>query len=325
LALFHGDPAPFTATQPHLESCLQVHYETPQRQRTLALWILGGLILLGLALWGWIAYQAHARWSDFLSHLKAEPGIVVTVAESTLGGYRLEGLRDPLAKDPSTMLIDVGLDPSGVTAIWSPYYALDPKLMATRAQSMLQPMKTVNLSLDGDILVATGSAPVEWARDARRLAPFIPGISGYRDNGLTAISLPDLLFQINQTVIRFKSGSSTVEPPELARLQTITAVLRNLDQAASQSGRRVALEVLGSADETGPETMNLQLSKARTYAVLVAIGGKQFGTATTVTTGIDSPLLKKRRGSNGGLADKRIALLHATLTAPPDGAEDARP
>ncbi|MDP1947400.1 MAG: OmpA family protein [Nitrospirota bacterium] len=325
LSDFHGDTAPFTATHPYLESCLLAHYEAPPQRRAMGKWILGGVLLFGCAWWGWIAYQSHARWSHFLTQLKTEPGVVVTLAESTLGGYRLEGLRDPLAKDPSTMLIAAGLDPSKITAMWSPYYALHPSLITTRVHSMLQPPKTVTLTLESNILVASGSASVEWARDARHLAPFIPGISGYRDDSLMAISIPDLLLLVNHSVIRFNSGSSIVEPPELAKLQTVMAALRNLDLAASQSGRTVSLEVLGSADETGPETMNLQLSESRAHAVLAAIGGKQFSAATTITTGIDSPFLKQQRGSAGRSADKRIVLLHATLTEPPNTGEAVRP
>ncbi|MDH5740056.1 MAG: hypothetical protein OEY77_07000, partial [Nitrospira sp.] len=128
LAHFVGDAASFKTVQPHLESCLQTHYDSPPKQGSLKLWILLGLILLGTAWWGWTTYQAHARWSNLLEGLKSEPGLVVTEANSTWGGYHLEGLRDPLAKDPTTMVIEAGLEPTAVKAVWSPYYALDSPL-----------------------------------------------------------------------------------------------------------------------------------------------------------------------------------------------------
>lgn len=325
LALFQGDSTPFAATQPHLETCLQAHYETPDRSRSIGLWVLGGLMLLGLAWGGWILYQAQARWSDFLASLKAEPGIVVTGAESGLRGYRLEGLRDPLAPDPATILARAGIDPSKVTATWSPYYALDSRLISARAHSMLQPPNTVSLRLDGDIVVATGSAPLAWAQDAGRMARFIPGVSGYRDDGLATISASDLLAQINQTSVRFAPGSSTIESPEQAKLQAVTAALRHLDQLAAQSGQRVLVEILGSADESGPETINLLLSEGRARAVLGALGGKRFGAATTMTTGIVHALMEQRGRSKASPPDRRSATLKATLSALPKGAEGPRP
>lgn len=321
LTTFAGDAAPFKTTQAHLENCLQAHYDAPPRPSALKLWILGGALLLALSWWGLTVYHTHARWSDLLADLRAEPGILVTVEKSTWGGHHLEGLRDPLAKDPSVLMSEAGFDSSTIKATWSSYYALDPQFVATRAQSMLQPPSTVKLTLEGDTLVATGSAPIEWARETKRLATFIPGVSRYRDEGLVTTSIRDLLTQINQTVVHFSSGSSAVEQGELAALSSVAAVVRQLDQAAFQSGQGVALEIRGSADETGPESINMQLSKARADAVRTVLGGERFGEATTITT--DIVPAAKRHAPKGDSADRRIASLHARLVQ--IGKEISRP
>lgn len=322
LTHFDGDATPFKTTQTYLENCLHAHYEPPPRPSVLKLWILGGAVILLLSWWGVMAYQTHARWSNLLVELGTEPGMVVTVAKSTLTGYHLEGLRDPLAKDPSAMVVEAGLEPSSIKAVWSPYYSLDPQLVETRAHSMLHSPKTVKLSVDGDTLVATGSASIEWARETKRLATLIPGIAHYRDEGLVTAPIPDLLERVNRTVIHFRSGLSTVELSERAVLGVASAALRELDQAASQSGQRVMLEILGSADETGPATLNIQLSKERAEAVLAVLGGKELGGATTVTTDILRP--SKPFGSQSE-SDERIAILRASLTVANRGNEAARP
>lgn len=320
---FDGNPALFKETQTDLESCLQAHYEASQQHSSRKVWILVGIILLALAWLGWTAYQAQARWSSLLAQLKVEPGIVVTAATSTWGNYHLEGLRDPLAKDPSTVVLQAGFDPSTVKATWFSYYALDPLLIAARAQSILQPPSTAKLTLEGDTLMATGSAPIEWARETKRVAPLIPGIIHYRDDSLVTISISDLLAQINQTVIHFSSGSSTLESTDLAVLGTVAVALRDVDRAASQSGQGVLLDIRGSADETGSEAMNIQLSKARADAVLAALGDGPFGQATSITTRI-APSMRPRI-SLGPSADRRIASLRATLTPPARGKAFLRP
>ncbi|MEQ1680738.1 MAG: hypothetical protein ABL950_09060 [Nitrospira sp.] len=320
---FDGDAAPFKTTRTCLENCLHAHYEPPPRPSALKLWILGGAMILLLSWWGVMAYQTHARWSNLLVELGTEPGMVVTVAKSTLTGYHLEGLRDPLAKDPSAMVVEAGLEPSSIKAVWSPYYSLDPQLVETRAHSMLHAPTTVKLSVEGDTLVATGSASIEWARETKRLATLVPGISLYRDEGLVTTSIPDLLERVNRTVVRFRSGSSIVEPSERATLGAVSIALRELDQAVSQSGQRVRLEVLGSTDDTGPVTRNIQLGKERARAVLVALGGEQLGEATTVIAGLGQST--DQRGSTEEARDRRIVTLRATLTIANRGNEAAGP
>jgi outer membrane protein OmpA-like peptidoglycan-associated protein len=323
LTNFSGDAAPFTTTQTHLESCLQAHYEVPTQPSALKLWILGGAVLLALSWWGLIAYQTHARWLNLVAQLRAEPGIFVSVAKATLGGYHLEGLRDPSAKDPSLMVVNAGLDPTVITAVWSPYYALDPTLVAARVQSILQPPETARLSLEGDTLVATGSASIEWARDTQRLAVLIPGISRYRDEGLVTTSMPELLERVNRTVVQFSAGSSTVDSSQRSVLTAVAVVLRDLDHAASRSGQRVVVEIRGSADDTGPVTRNIQLSEERANAVLAALGGDHIGEATTATTNIVHANDGGRpRGESGG---QRIVTLRVSLAAADRGHEAARP
>lgn len=296
LESFDGDAALFQPVQPHLEDCLQAHYESGQSRNAPKLWILGGTVLLACCWWGWTAYQAQARWTHLLMQLKTEPGILVTNAYSTWGKHYLEGLRDPLSKDPSSLIREAGINESTVTASWASYYGLDPHLILRRAQVMLKPPSTVQFRVDGDTLVATGSASSEWVIETRRLASFVPGIVRYNGEGLVAVSIPDLLNQINHAAIHFSLGSATVEPSEHSSLNAVLVALRDLDQAVAQSGQRLRLEVLGSADGTGSATLNLQLSKQRAEAVLEILRGEHLGASTMLPPGI------------GEVLDKRVAL-----------------
>ena len=296
LESFDGDAALFQPVQPHLEGCLQAHYESGQPRNAPKLWILGGTVLLACCWWGWTAYQAQARWTHLLMQLKAEPGILVTNAYSTWGKHYLEGLRDPLSKDPSSLISEAGIDESTVTASWASYYALDPHLILRRAQVMLKPPSTVRFRVDGDTLVATGSASSEWVTETRRLASFVPGVVRYNGEGLVTVSVPDLLNQINHAAIHFSLGSATVEPSEHSSLNAVLVALRDLDQAVAQSRQRLRLEVLGSADGTGSATLNLQLSKQRAEAVLEILRGEHLGVSTMLPSGI------------GEVLDKRVAL-----------------
>ncbi|HRI38609.1 MAG TPA: OmpA family protein, partial [Nitrospira sp.] len=323
LAAFNGDATPFHLVRPHLEACLQAHYESGQPRNALKPWILGGALLLACFWWGWNAYQAHARWTHLLVQLKSEPGIVVTNERSMWGSYHLEGLRDPLAKDPSSLISEAGIDPSTVTASWSSFYALDSQLIGRRAQVMLKPPGTVKLHIDGDTLVVTGSASSEWGHEARRLASFVPGIARYSDEGLVTVSIPDLLSRLNHATIHFGSGSATIEPSERSKLDAVLLVVRDLGHAVVQSGQRMRLEILGSADETGSAAHNLQLRKQRAEAVFEILEGGQLGPSTVVTVGPGG--LLESRGRATTYPAQRIVTFHALIEPLDNKSEPARP
>ena len=311
LVAFKGDATLFETVQPHLKDCLQAHYESPQPSHALKRWMCGMAVLLTCFWWGWTVYHAHARWSHLLAQLKAEPGLVITNSSSSWGEYHLEGLRDPLAKEPSSMMTEAGLDPSTVTTLWSPYYALDPRFVVRRAEVMLKPPATVQFRVEGDTLVATGSASTDWVKNTRRLALLVPGITHYRDEGLVAVSIPDLLSRVNRTIVHFSSGSATVEPSEHSRLNEVASQLRELGQAVFESGQRVRLELRGAADETGSAAINLELSKLRAQTVLAALGGEPLGVVAKVTAGIARSLNKA--GAPTQSADQRVVVFQASV------------
>lgn len=113
-------------------------------------------------------------WNDYVARLRAEPGILVTEATERDDKFFVTGLRDPLAADPQLLLGEAGIDPGRVVGRWAPYQALDPAFVLKRLVVLLDPPASVTIAIDGDGIVARGSAPTEWldrARDAARMLP----------------------------------------------------------------------------------------------------------------------------------------------------------
>lgn len=132
LSGFNGDATPFAATRPLLEECLlgkqAVVVKSRPHKATLLLAMLGVVIVAAFAyLW-----DQNRRWTRFTERLRSEPGIMLTSAEKTWGGYSVVGLRDPLAADPEELLRQSGLKADKVTSRWEPYLSLDPEFALTR-------------------------------------------------------------------------------------------------------------------------------------------------------------------------------------------------
>ena len=284
LVSFNGDASSFASTQPELEACLQSQYEAPAQKPSPVLVVIGLLLLLGLLLWGWGSYREGQRWDSLVDRLKSEPGLVLTTAQDHGGRYELAGLRDPLATDPTSLIAVSGLQADRIRSTWSPYYALDPRFILSRARTMLQPPDTVTLALEGEVLVVSGSAQKDWAQEARRIAPFVPGVIRYEDKTLQTVSIAQLIKDIEHVTILFASNSSVIDPAEAGKIPALISALQDLDGLAARSHQQITVECRGSVDATGSELTNRLLKKTRAQAVCSALSESGVGSATTLTT-----------------------------------------
>jgi outer membrane protein OmpA-like peptidoglycan-associated protein len=137
-AEFAGDAAPFAGAAPLLEECLETRLTT-DRSESLAgrrAWLpWAAAAILVAALGGWLIVRADRAWNSALARLQAEPGIVVLSAERGVGGWRIAGLRDPLAANPAAVLASAGVDTSRVAARWEPYLSGHPRFVEPRLRA----------------------------------------------------------------------------------------------------------------------------------------------------------------------------------------------
>lgn len=143
LKSFDGDTTRFDVCHPHLEACLlgQGEPQTVRSTSRFTRWLVIGVpALLGLTVGAWwlLSARADRRWRSLVEQLRSEPGIVVTAAEKRGGGYYLSGLRDPLARDPASVLASTQVPIERISAHWEPYHSLAPQFVAQRTYSDLK-------------------------------------------------------------------------------------------------------------------------------------------------------------------------------------------
>ena len=193
LADFDGDVQPLSSERPRLEALLQEKLLRPKGGGGRAGGaLLAMAILIPIALAGaWMVrrWDSGKRWTQALSALRDEPGILVLRAEREAGRYRLAGLRDPLALDPSVLLAKHRLDHESVDAHWELYDSLEPEFVLERARGWLKPPQTVELTLAGDVLTAVGKAPHFWVEKFHRSAGQLPGVLGVDDEKLVDLGV----------------------------------------------------------------------------------------------------------------------------------------
>ena len=211
------------------------------------------------------------QWQTYVTRLRAEPGIVITQSEARDGRFILSGLRDPLAIDPLKLLSEVGIDPGLVEAHFDSYQGLEPQFVLKRLQASLTPPPGVTLALDGDRIVAQGSAPSPWISRARAAARLLPAgapifdISGVRD--ISEGALGKLRDAIQSHSILFDNNVSLPKAGQDATLDQLASELHELATMSSNLNVVTRVTLTGHSDDKGGGTSNLSLSLARAEAV----------------------------------------------------------
>lgn len=272
LEAFSGDTTVFSEAKGSLEGCLRSEFRAEERRpRTRAAWIAATLGLALLAAGIFFYVRDSNRWTRYLTALRAEPGLVVVSADRGWFAHGVTGLRDPLARDPQSFLAAAGLDADDVEGTWTPYYALDPALVAARATYTMQPPPGVTLSVIDGVLTVQGEAPIDWVEEARRVAPFVAGASAF--NALPALEAASqkAVSAIQEDRLLFVRGSVRFAANQDAVVRRLAANFATLDRLAAATGVRYTIEIVGHTDTDGPDDSNLELSQARAAAAQSAV------------------------------------------------------
>ena len=204
------------------------------------------------------------RWAGYVARLRATPGIVITQAEQHDGNFLLAGLRDPLAVDPLALLSEAGIDPARVVARFEPYQGLDPEFVLKRLLATLVPPPGVTLAVEGNRIVAQGSASSPWlerARVAGRLLPAgAPALDLSAVRNINDGELGKMRDAIQSRNIRFDNNVSLPAAGQDAILDQVASELKELAALSSSLHVTTRVTLAGHSDDKGQGTSNLSLS-----------------------------------------------------------------
>jgi OOP family OmpA-OmpF porin len=319
LSHFAGDAAPFEPARPLLAECLEKVLETDRpRRRSLAPRIAWGLALLLVLALVALAILSQRRWHRSIAALRAQPGLVVLEAGRSLRGWHLTGLRDPLAADPQAVLAGLGVDTTGVRGSWTPYLSADPPIVLARARRALAAPAGVSLALAGDALEASGTADLEWLRDAPGRATGIPGVTRLDVTQVVPrlpAALQPLADSIERSLVLFAPGSAALDGAAGATVRAAAVRLRRL-QVALPPAFEVAVEIVGRTDTTGSSEVNRPLSEQRARGVARALAALGIAPArlTPIGAGAGNPL---PADTSGDVARRNRSVALAVRLRPP--------
>lgn len=301
---FQGDASVFETVRPWLEDCLQSQYEVKDKEKKTspALWAVVGVLSFLLLSWAIYSFWHYWHWQNYLTLLSKEPGIVITRIDKEGGKYFVSGLLDPLAKNPEEIRKQAGLSESKVITQWEPYQAIKAEFILARAKKILDPPQTITLKVEGDALVASGTASHQWIRETRRWSRLIAGINSFKEENLINLDVKELEENkkiIEQETLLFINDKTDFVPGQENNLSKIFEALQKFTQTADLLNQQVQIEIFGQTDSSGSEERNSVLSQERAdkiVSLLIAKGlnpkyftSKGIGTGNALTNQINSP------------------------------------
>ena len=303
---FEGDTTIFDTCRPLLEDHLESRYQPfadPEGSGIpKSAFIAGSIILVILGLLAFFAIRDRLRWNNFISQLKASPGIVITDVNRGWSSYEVNGLRDSLAVNPAELMKQAQLNPEKLVSRWEPYQSLAPQFIIERANKLLHPPPGVTLSLENNILYATGNVSSTWLSEAQKIAPAISGINEFRlKSSDTVESLQKEIEAQKILCVGAKPASN-----QIATIETIAQKIIQLNALAQNSGKTVSIVIKGHTDSSGTMEKNKALSFERASEVEALIT-KQTGVLS------NSKISKigvqdQENGSGDEIQDRRVTI-----------------
>jgi len=271
-------------------------FQPKTRRASYAKWLVAAaVVLLAIGLWVIQSMGERRRWDAYLERLQAEPGIVVLASGRRSGRFFVGGLRDPLARDPATLVAASNLSAELIDSRWEPYEALHPAFVAARAKDLLRPPDGVALTYRDGLLTASGVASGPWIAESERIAPAIAGVRKFVYTGTPPEA--QLKERLETLTVQFPKGRSSIETGQDGTLATLAELLNELNMTLTALGRRAHVELVGHTDGDGSDTINGPLSQARAEAVLKLIRTSPRSSLdiTTIGVGTSSPIVMGER------------------------------
>lgn len=278
LESYDGDVEQFPDTYEQLDKCLLSKKKTDKLEASNkrkipwpAIIALSFLVLLPLAWWVFSKIEQN-KWNNIVNQLQAESGIVILDHHKQDGEYFVNGMRDPLAKDPAEIVAAEQSFNKPIKWNMQSYYSNEINIVKQRIMHVLNPPSGITTNFQNGHLTIQGEAEAAWIATLPSKLPFIWGVNSVDTAQLGEIEdlqqkIHQLVGSIEEVVIEFAPNSSELSSNDLIFIENVHQQINDLQALTKRAGRDFKLGILGFADISGTSAANFVISEKRARSV----------------------------------------------------------
>ena len=278
LLTFDGDTSIFDAASIDLKECLVQEWhkdfspkkkERPvgvgRRSRGCAVVALLAPLAAGIRV---STAQSDARLGE------SQQGVIsASLTQGDGDGKVLRVLRDSSMPDV-IQNVRMILENEGITIPIKQYLAMGSMDMQKMVVLLLAPPASVTLTVDKNVLAASGAAPHDWIDRFNRSPSLLPGIEQVDGSQLVDADLrafEDLKNKIENHEVRFEQGRARISPNMKNELTLFSKDIQSLDGVLQRLGKQGKIEVYGYTSPEGSLRRNQRIATARANNVIRAL------------------------------------------------------
>ena len=191
--------------------------------------------------------------------------------------------------------------------------SLDAQARLRKIYDILMPPDSINLRLDGDVLMISGNAPWAWIRRLPEKKQSLPGINRFditQQNGLESdewLQVVEIIERLNNSQMFFEDGI-LLQSESSVRIGALAAELRKLQKFSIPLESKIEILLTGHTDGTGEAGKNMSLALARAEKVKSLL----------LASGLSSDHIGSKGAQNllvDGKVDKTLRRVDVVITA----------
>jgi len=265
LEKFKGDTSVFVHTSKFLQTSLIKEKKEKKARPPYIIIVLLILLLTGA---GYLVVQKTMRnikFNKFVSKIEAIPGYHLTDYEIKGKLIIIKGLKDPLADDYTQIAYESDLDAKQFRMNLEPFISADSAIIIKRAEKALRPPVDVQLKLEKDILIISGTSSQQWQNTIYDNISAIYGIDRIDISGLNQqkVDLQWIIPSIEKHQFIFDINVVLLDNEQQIQFDSLVKAAVNLEAYNQLYDKKLAIYVRSFTNRNGNIEANERVASKR--------------------------------------------------------------